>query len=134
MGKNKDADQVQLTCTFFTYEESRFSRDIRLACTCIHVCSVETIYTGYLIHVLSHYASLKSLLYIVLVPRRGHTMITVTLISPSTYLRPEFVYFLFYRFRVGGRNKNKILSDNFPIELKLKEIRNDLNSIGKWYE
>ena len=61
-------------------------------------------------------------------------MITVTLISPSTYLRPEFFYFLFYRLRVGGRNKNKILSDNFPIELKLKEIRNDFNSIGKWYE
>ena len=36
------------------------------------------------------------------------------------------VYFLFYRFfsqqvSVGGRNKNKIHSDHFPIELKSKE-------------
>ena len=60
-------------------------------------------------------------------------------------LRPEFFYFLFYRFfsqqiRVGGRNKNKnkIHSDHFPIELKLKETRNrvsfNFNSIGKWSE
>ena len=42
--------------------------------------------------------------------------------------RPEFSYFLFYRFfsqqvSVGGRhkNKNKIHSDHFPIELKSKE-------------
>ena len=51
--------------------------------------------------------------------------------------------FLFYRFfsqqvRVGGRNKNKIHSDHFPIELKLKETRNcvsfNFNSIGKWSE
>ena len=56
--------------------------------------------------------------------------------------RPEFFYFLFYRFfsqqvRVGGRykNKNKIHSDHFPIELKLKETRNrvsfNFKSIGK---
>ena len=43
-------------------------------------------------------------------------------------IRPSF-YFLFYRFlsqqvRVGGRNENKIKSDLFPIELKLKETRN----------
>ena len=49
-------------------------------------------------------------------------------------------YFLFYQVfsqvRVRGRNKNKINSDHFPIELKSKETRNcvyfDLNSIGKW--
>ena len=41
--------------------------------------------------------------------------------------RPSFFYFLFYRFfsqqvSVGGRNKNKnkIHSDHFPIELKSK--------------
>ena len=46
-------------------------------------------------------------------------------------IRPEFFYFLFYRFfsqqvRGGGRNKNKnkIHSDHFPIELKLKETQN----------
>ena len=45
-------------------------------------------------------------------------------------LRPKFFYFLFYRFfsqqvRVGGRNKNKnkIHSDRFPIELKSKETQ-----------
>ena len=44
-------------------------------------------------------------------------------------LRPSFFYFLFYRFFsqqvcVGGRNKNKnkIHSDHFPIELKSKEV------------
>ena len=44
--------------------------------------------------------------------------------------RPYFFYFLFYRFfsqqvSVGGRNKNKnkIHSDHFPIELKSKETR-----------
>ena len=41
-------------------------------------------------------------------------------------LRPSFFQFLFYRFfsqqvSVGGRNKNKIHSDHFPIELKSKE-------------
>ena len=43
-------------------------------------------------------------------------------------MRPEFFYFLFYRFflqqvRVGGqnKNKNKIHSDHFPTELKSKE-------------
>ena len=48
----------------------------------------------------------------------------------SVSLRPEFFYFLFYRFfsqqvRVGGRNKNKnkIHLDHFPFELKLKETR-----------
>ena len=47
---------------------------------------------------------------------------------PISQLRPSFFYFLFYRFfskqvSVGGRNenKNKILSDHFPIELKSKE-------------
>ena len=58
-------------------------------------------------------------------------------------VRPKFFYFLFYRFfsqqvRVGGRNKNKIHSNHFPIELKSKETRNrvsfDFNSIGKWSE
>ena len=58
--------------------------------------------------------------------------------------RPEFFYFLFYRFfwqqvRVGGRNKNKnkIHSDHFPIELKLKErncVSFDFNSIEIWSE
>ena len=45
-------------------------------------------------------------------------------------VRPEFFYFLFYRFfsqqvSVGGRNKtkNKIHSDHFPIELKSKETQ-----------
>ena len=46
-------------------------------------------------------------------------------------VRPSFFYFLFYRFffsqqvRVGGRNKNKnkIHSDHFPIELKSKETQ-----------
>ena len=38
------------------------------------------------------------------------------------------VYFLFYRFfsqqvSVGGRNKNKIHLDHFPIELKSKETQ-----------
>ena len=44
--------------------------------------------------------------------------------------RPSFFYFLFYRFfsqqvSVGGRNKNKnkIHSDHFPIELKSKETQ-----------
>ena len=43
-------------------------------------------------------------------------------------VRPSFLYLLFYRFfpqqvRIGGRNKNKnkIHSDHFPIELKSKE-------------
>ena len=60
-------------------------------------------------------------------------------------VRPEFFYFLFYRFfsqqvRVGGqnKNKNKIHSEHFPIELKLKETRNrvsfNFKSIGKWSE
>ena len=39
------------------------------------------------------------------------------------------------QLRVGGRNKNKIHSDHFPIELKSKETGNrvsfDFNSIGK---
>ena len=63
----------------------------------------------------------------------------------SKAVRPEFFYFLFYRFfsqqvRVRGRNKNKnkIHSDHFQIELKLKETRNcvsfNFNSIGKWSE
>ena len=58
-------------------------------------------------------------------------------------VRPSFFYFLFYQFfsqqvRVGGRNKNKnkIHSDHFPIELKSKEtgfrVSFDFNSIGKW--
>ena len=45
-------------------------------------------------------------------------------------IRPLFFYFLFYRFvsrkvSVGGRNKNKnkIHSDHFPIELKSKETQ-----------
>ena len=44
--------------------------------------------------------------------------------------RPSFFYFLFYRFfsqqvSVGGqnKNKNKINSDHFPIELKSKETQ-----------
>ena len=44
-----------------------------------------------------------------------------------------FFYFLFYRFfsqqvSVGGRNKNKnkIHSDHFPIELKSKETHNSV--------
>ena len=52
------------------------------------------------------------------------------LIKPQSPLRPSFFYFLFYRFfsqqvSVGGRNKNKnkIHSDHFPIELKLKETQ-----------
>ena len=69
-------------------------------------------------------------------------------LSHVTYtilLRPKFFYFLFYRFfsqqvRVGGRNKNKnkIHSDHFPIELKSKEtqfcVSFDFNSIVKWSE
>ena len=51
-------------------------------------------------------------------------------IEPLRYVWPEFFYFLFYRFfsqqvSVGGRNKNKnkIHSDHFPIELKSKETQ-----------
>ena len=54
----------------------------------------------------------------------------VQLGSKSWYVRPSFFYFLFYRFfsqliRVGGRNKNKnkIHSDHFPIEIKSKETQ-----------
>ena len=60
-------------------------------------------------------------------------------------LRPCF--FLFFvlqifsqQVSVGGRNKNKnkVHSDHFPIELKSKETHNcvsfDFNSIGKWSE
>ena len=48
--------------------------------------------------------------------------------SDRWLLRPSFFYFLFYRFflkqvRVRGRNKNKIHSDHFPIELKSKETQ-----------
>ena len=58
------------------------------------------------------------------------------------FIRPSFFYFLFYRFfsqqvSVGGRNKNKIHSDHFPIELKSKEthcVSVDFNSTGKWSE
>ena len=68
-----------------------------------------------------------------------------TLLNFILTVRPEFFYFLFYRFflqqvRGGGRNKNKnkINSDHFPIELKLKETWNrvsfNFNSIGKWSE
>ena len=46
-------------------------------------------------------------------------------VKPFDAIRPSFFLFLFYRFfsqqvRVGGRNKNKnkIHSDHFPIELK----------------
>ena len=49
-------------------------------------------------------------------------------------LRPSFFYFLFYRLfsqqvSVGGRNKNKnkIHSDHFPIELKSKETTTLIN-------
>ena len=49
----------------------------------------------------------------------------------SSSLGHRFFYFLFYQiflqqvYRVGGRNKNKnkIHSDHFPIELKSKETR-----------
>ena len=47
--------------------------------------------------------------------------------SAPLLFRPEFFYFLFHRFfsqqvSVGGqhKNKNKINSDHFPIELKSK--------------
>ena len=58
-------------------------------------------------------------------------------------VRPSFFYFLFYRFfsqvsvRGRNKNKNKIHSDHFPIELKSKEhncVSFDFNSIGKWSE
>ena len=64
----------------------------------------------------------------------------------ATYsIRPSFFYFFVLlifsqQVRVGGRNKNKnkIHSDHFPIELKSKETRKlcflDFNSIGKWAE
>ena len=48
-----------------------------------------------------------------------------------------FVLPIFFaqQVRVGGRNKNKIHLDHFPIELKSKETRFrvsfDFNSIGK---
>ena len=52
------------------------------------------------------------------------------LIQQDNLLGPSFFYFLFYRFflqqvSVGGRNKNKnkIHSDHFPIELKSKETQ-----------
>ena len=55
---------------------------------------------------------------------------TCTICFLMTTLRPSFFYFLFYRFfsqqvRVGGRNKNKnkIHSDHFPIEIKSKETQ-----------
>ena len=48
----------------------------------------------------------------------------------SVSSRPKFFYFSFYRFfskqvRIGGRNKNKnkIHSGHFPIEIKSKETR-----------
>ena len=54
----------------------------------------------------------------------------------------HFLFFVlpifFQQVRVGGRNKNKnkIHSDHFRIELKSKETRNrvsfDFNSIRKW--
>ena len=58
-------------------------------------------------------------------------------------LRPSFFYFLFYPFfsqQVRGKgqnkNKNKIHTDHFPIELKSKETRFcvsfNFNSIRKW--
>ena len=48
--------------------------------------------------------------------------------KPETMFRPSFFLLLFYRFfsqqvSVGGRNKNKIHSDHFPIELKSKETQ-----------
>ena len=65
-------------------------------------------------------------------------------VTTGQSVRPSFFYFLFYRFfsqqvSVGGRNKdkNKIHSDHFPIELKSKEtqcVSFDFNSIGKWSE
>ena len=70
-------------------------------------------------------------------PNRNHILLRVHVIdsrkisSPSEViypLRPSFFNFLFYRFfsqqvSVGGRNKNKIRSDHFPIELKSKETQ-----------
>ena len=61
----------------------------------------------------------------------------------AMYLVAYAIVFLFFvlpifsqQVRVGGRNKNKIHSDHFPIELKSKETQNcvsfDFNSIGKW--
>ena len=42
-----------------------------------------------------------------------------------------FLFFVLQIFsqqvRVGGRNKNKIHSDHFPIELKLKETQNSVS-------
>ena len=57
-------------------------------------------------------------------------------------IRPEFFLFfvllIFFPNKLGSedeiKNKNKILSDHFPIELKSKEISFDLNSIGNWSE
>ena len=68
-----------------------------------------------------------------------------TTVSVIFSVRPSFLLLFFYRFfshqvMVGGRNKNKnkIHSDSFPIELKSKKTRNrvsfDFNSIGKWSE
>ena len=50
-----------------------------------------------------------------------------------------FTDFFAQQVSVGGRNKNKnkIHSDHFPIELKSKEthcVSFDFNSIGKWSE
>ena len=64
-------------------------------------------------------------------PRKDEDVMTNSTDSSLMILiRPSFFYFLFYRFffkqiSVGGRNKNKnkIHSDHFPIELKSKETR-----------
>ena len=86
-------------------------------------------------------------IYCMIYPQKPNVMSKAALIckpkdfTSLMHLRPEFFYFLFYRFfsqqiRVGGGNK--IHSDHFPIELKLKETRNhvsfNFNSIGKWSE
>ena len=75
-----------------------------------------------------------------------YTVMHVELFFKELHTDPvtSFFYFLFYRFfsqqvSVGGRNKNKIHSDHFPIELKSKEthfrrkhncVSFNFNSIG----
>ena len=80
-------------------------------------------------------------LFFIVVVILGHNLGN-SQVSVNRTIGPTLVYFLFYRFflqqvRVEGRNKNKnkIHSDHFPIELKSKEtqfrVSFDFNSIGK---
>ena len=66
----------------------------------------------------------------ILISRMETTFSIQVLMQVQIHVRPEFFIFCFTDFfsqqvRGGGqnKNKNKIHSDHFPIELKLKETR-----------